>query len=61
MTEVGVIGRFFEFVWNFLGLKPRTMFISVKTETGWERKAVDSPITFSELDKRFGEGNWKLI
>jgi hypothetical protein len=26
----------------------------------WQQCKVSNPITFSELDEKFGEGNWKL-
>ena len=60
MKPQTILEKILNFFSNLFGLRPATMFVSVKTETGWERKTVVSPITFSELDERFGEGNWKL-
>jgi hypothetical protein len=38
----------------------KTLFINVKEDNEWRRKAVLGPISFSQLDELFGEGCWKL-
>jgi hypothetical protein len=40
--------------------KPRTQLIYVKDEGIWLKQLVSNPVSFSELDEMFGEGNWRL-
>jgi hypothetical protein len=39
---------------------PKTQLIYVKDEGTWLKQLVSNPVSFSELNEMFGEGNWKL-
>lgn len=57
------IGFWFSLLDKFLALFRQDINlveINVKDGEGWRIETVSSPVSFSELDERFGVGNWAL-
>lgn len=51
----------FDKILRFFVPKRQTTRILILTRNGkWTPVNVDCPVSFSELDRVFGEGNWKL-
>ncbi len=40
--------------------RPKEQEINVLEDGEWARKKVSNPVSFSDLNEKYGEGNWSL-
>lgn len=61
MTPTTLLDRFVSLISTVFKLRPPKQRIVVFNEAGDRRdEFVSNPVTFSELNELFGEGNWAL-
>jgi len=60
MNHMNIFARFYGFLISLIFGGHGKVSIQVRTGDEWETHYLDGPITFSELDDRYGKGNWAL-